>query len=966
MVLLFLFTCATASFAADALLSWDRNTEPTVTGYKVYYGIVSRQYTGTVDVGNQITYTVTGLNSQLYYFSVTAYDSLGRESAYSNEVSKNLAGTVDTLPPLITNIASGSIASVSAKVSWSTDEPSNSQVQYGLTTAYGSSTPLDTTLVTAHSQTITTLLPATLYHYRVLSRDAAGNLSTSSDNTFITALLPDTTPPSLPANLIATPVSSSQIDLTWSASTDNVGVAGYRIYRAGVQVGTSGSASYSDKAVTPSTTYSYAVSAYDAAGNVSALSIAASATALPPGATTTVVLRPLADTFLNVNSSVNAALQTLNVYTWPANKIANAILMKFDLTSIPKGATIQSATLNLALVETDATADTSYTTTAHKIINRNPDLARATGLTYDGVNAWAANACCYNQVPLAQSDISAPYDTKIIDKTLGYKTWTLTALINEWVNQGVVNYGVLINSDPTKLTDRYRYFASSEYSDTTLRPYLSVTYQLPNTSSDTTPPIAQLKAPASGSLVKGSVPVQADLSDNVAVVSVSYFVDGVKQVTQPGTDLKSVTWSWNTAAIPNGIHRVFVQAADAAGLTGNSQEISVTVDTTPPSAPGAPTATSILQDRVTLSWSPSTDNLSSVSYRIARDGTVLSAAPATTTFTDTGLAPNRSYTYTVAAVDAAGNTSAASSPLSVKTLPLAPVVGTPTASAITSTSAALSGPVDPSGASATAWFEYGTTTAYGSSTSKVTLTAATTVSASLTALLPNTLYHFRLAAQNPGGVSRGLARTFTTLATGGGLPTTVVLKPLADTSIILNTSVNNTATTLNTYTWPANKIANAILMKFDLSGIPQGATIQSATLNLSLVESDATADATYTITAHKIINKSPDFTRATGFTYDGVNAWTANACCYNQIPLAQGDISTPYDTKAVDKTLGAKSWNLTALINEWVNQGVVNRGLLLNSDPAKLADRYRSFASSEHADTTLRPYLSVTYQLPAP
>src|SRR5581483_3835632 len=183
-------------------------------------------------------------------------------------------------------------------------------------------------------------------------------------------------------------------------------------------------------------------------------------------------------------------------------------------------------------------------------------------------NAWTASACCYNQVPLAQGDLSTPYDTRVVDKTLGYKTWTLTALVNEWVNQAVVNGGLLINSDPTKLADRYRFFASSEYPDATLRPYLSVTYQLPNTSSDTIPPIAQLKAPASGSLVKGSVPVQADLSDNVAVVSVSFFVDGVKQVTQQGTDLKSVTWSWNTAGLSDGAHRLYAQAADAAGLTG--------------------------------------------------------------------------------------------------------------------------------------------------------------------------------------------------------------------------------------------------------------------------------------------------------------------------------------------------------------------------------------------------------------
>jgi chitodextrinase len=763
MAFFFLFIYAPASFAGDATLTWNRNAEPDIAGYKIYYGTASLKYTASLNAGNQTTYTVTGLGNQTYYFAVTAYNLAGSESTYSVEVSKSFTGTGDTLPPLITGIVSGNIASASARITWTTDEPSNSQVQYGLTTAYGSSTSIDTNLVTAHTQTIATLLPGTLYHYRVLSRDAAGNLSTSSDNTFITSLLPDTTAPTIPTNLAATAVSSSQIDLTWSASTDNVGITGYRIYRMGVQVGTSGSRSYSDKAVVPSTTYSYAVSAYDAAGNVSPLSIATSATALPPGATTTVMLRPLADTFLNTDSSVNSTLNTLNTYTWPANRIANAILLKFDLTVIPKGATIQSATLNLALVESDAMTDATYTVTAHKIINKTPDFIRATGFTYDGVNAWTANTCCVNQAPLAQADISTPYDTKAIDKALGYKSWNLTALINEWVNQGVINQGLLINSDPTKLADRYRSFASSEYADATLRPYLSVTYQLPNTGSDTTPPIAQLKAPASGTTVKGSVSVQADLSDNVAVVSVSFFVDGVKQVTQQGTDLKSVSWSWNTAGLTDGTHRLYVQAADAAGLTGNSQEISVTVDNTAPSTPGTPTATSILQDRLTLSWAPSTDTLSSVSYRITRDGTALTATPTTATFTDSGLAPNRSYSYTIAAIDAAGNTSAASSALSAKTLPLAPVVSAPAASALTSTSATLSGPVDPSGASTAAWFEYGTTAAYGSITTSVNLTAAATISTPITSLLPATLYHFRIVAQNAGGKSYGPDQTLTTL-----------------------------------------------------------------------------------------------------------------------------------------------------------------------------------------------------------
>ncbi|UKS31184.1 discoidin domain-containing protein [Paenibacillus sp. HWE-109] len=72
--------------------------------------------------------------------------------------------------------------------------------------------------------------------------------------------------------------SSSQINLTWSASTDNVGVTEYRIYRAGTQVGTSTTASYSDTGLTASTSYSYTVKAVDAAGNLSGPSNTATAT----------------------------------------------------------------------------------------------------------------------------------------------------------------------------------------------------------------------------------------------------------------------------------------------------------------------------------------------------------------------------------------------------------------------------------------------------------------------------------------------------------------------------------------------------------------------------------------------------------------------------------------------------------------------------------------------------------------
>ncbi|WP_434391326.1 fibronectin type III domain-containing protein [Melittangium boletus] len=88
----------------------------------------------------------------------------------------------------------------------------------------------------------------------------------------------DTQAPSTPANLSATASSSSQINLTWSASSDNVGVTGYDIYRGGAQVGSAGSTTYSDTGLSASTAYSYTVRARDAAGNTSGASNTASAT----------------------------------------------------------------------------------------------------------------------------------------------------------------------------------------------------------------------------------------------------------------------------------------------------------------------------------------------------------------------------------------------------------------------------------------------------------------------------------------------------------------------------------------------------------------------------------------------------------------------------------------------------------------------------------------------------------------
>jgi chitodextrinase len=87
----------------------------------------------------------------------------------------------------------------------------------------------------------------------------------------------DAEPPTVPTGLVATAVSPSQINLNWTASTDNVGVAGYKIYRDNVRIAFWPGSLYTDTGLSPSTTYTYTVSAYDAAGNESGRSLAASA-----------------------------------------------------------------------------------------------------------------------------------------------------------------------------------------------------------------------------------------------------------------------------------------------------------------------------------------------------------------------------------------------------------------------------------------------------------------------------------------------------------------------------------------------------------------------------------------------------------------------------------------------------------------------------------------------------------------
>jgi hypothetical protein len=79
---------ATIPPGTSVTLAWDRSPDPNIAGYKIYDGVVSHTYTNVIDVGNATNATISGLiKGQTYYFSATAYNSLGLESGFSGEIS---------------------------------------------------------------------------------------------------------------------------------------------------------------------------------------------------------------------------------------------------------------------------------------------------------------------------------------------------------------------------------------------------------------------------------------------------------------------------------------------------------------------------------------------------------------------------------------------------------------------------------------------------------------------------------------------------------------------------------------------------------------------------------------------------------------------------------------------------------------------------------------------------------------
>ncbi len=201
-----------------ATIAWTTDqpsTSQVEYGTATAYGSITAVDSNSVTAHSEM---VTGLQpATLYHYRVYSTDASGGQA-----ISGDYTFTTATPPPVITNIAAGLITSSGATVTWTTDEPSSSQVLYGPTSAYGSTTALNANNVASHSQVLSGLQPATLYHYRVLSTNSSGGQTSSGDFTFTTLA-----PPPVISNIAAASITTSGATINWTTNQPSTSQVAY-------------------------------------------------------------------------------------------------------------------------------------------------------------------------------------------------------------------------------------------------------------------------------------------------------------------------------------------------------------------------------------------------------------------------------------------------------------------------------------------------------------------------------------------------------------------------------------------------------------------------------------------------------------------------------------------------------------------------------------------------------------------
>ncbi len=250
-------------------VTWTTNEAATT---QVEYGTTASYGSTTSLDSTKVTNhsaAISGLsNGTTYHFRVISKDAAGN-TATSGDMTFT-TGTVDTTAPSLSAITSTNLTMTGATITWTTNENSTSQVEYGTTASYGNTTTLDTALVTGHSVNLTGLTTGTTYHFRVISKDAANNVATSGDMTFVTTA--DTTAPVI-SGVSVSPISASSASISWttneSATTkvyyDTVAITSGSQFAVAAGAGTSHMVGLTG--LSASTTYYYVLESKDDQNN---------------------------------------------------------------------------------------------------------------------------------------------------------------------------------------------------------------------------------------------------------------------------------------------------------------------------------------------------------------------------------------------------------------------------------------------------------------------------------------------------------------------------------------------------------------------------------------------------------------------------------------------------------------------------------------------------------------------------
>ena len=395
---------ATVQDATSIHLTWAASADNTggsgLSGYRVFRGVVQVAQVGA----NVLIFTDTGLNaSTTYSYTVRAFDNTGNVSG----ASKAAAATTplpagDTVAPSVPQSLSTAVQSASSiRLTWSASTDNAGGSGLGGYRVFRGGTQVAQVAASATAYTDSGLSSGTTYTYTVRAVDNAGNVSADSNVASAATQLPtDLIAPSVPQNVSAVPQSSTSIQLTWTASTDNVGgsgVAGYRVLRGSTQIGqvAVGTLRFTDTGLSPSTQYSYNVRAYDVAGNVSANSTLVSAITLASGGDTTAP---------SVPQSLTAAVQssTSIKLTWLASLDNNGGSGLGGYRVFRSGAQIvQVGAAALTYTDTGLVASTLYSYTVRGVDNAgnvSADSNTATATTQPapetGMSQRPSNTTC--------------------------------------------------------------------------------------------------------------------------------------------------------------------------------------------------------------------------------------------------------------------------------------------------------------------------------------------------------------------------------------------------------------------------------------------------------------------------------------------------------------------------------------------------------------------------------------------